>query len=198
MYARAVDDAGARLRALRQDEWQNFALAGVALGLAMGATGFVPQLAGPLFVGALAAGVSGIRALWRHWDLVDRLAGERDAYTIAEVFAYASRHATLDRRRTYAALIRDHLQPLGGGAPPRTDAAADELRALSEELEDGDLELDPACAVACQRLVSELTESQVFDLDCAVPPETLRSSAHRIRSGFSTREDCLERSAELA
>ena len=186
MYARAVDAAGARLRTLRQDEWQNLALAGVALALAMGATEFAPQLAGPLLVGGLAAGLLGIRALWRHWDLVDRLAGERDAYTIAEVLAYASRYATLDRRRTYAAIIRSHLQPSDVGPPPRADAAAVELSALAEELENGDLGLDPVCAVACQRLTSELTECQVLNLNSAMSRETLRSSAHRIRSGFST------------
>ena len=186
MYARAVDDARARLTTLRRDEWQNFALAGIALGLALGATEFVPQLAGALLVGGLAAGLLGIRALWRHWDLVDRLAGERDAYTIAEVLAYASRYATLDRRRTYAAVIRSHLEPSGVGPPPRADAAAFELSALAEELENGDLELDPVCAVACQRLVSELTESQVLNLNSEMPRETLRSNAYRIRSGFST------------
>ena len=85
MYARAVDDAGTRLRELRRDEWHDLALAGVALALAIGATAYAPSLALPLLIGGLAVGALGIRALWRRWDLVDRLADEPDAYAIAEV-----------------------------------------------------------------------------------------------------------------
>ena len=184
MYAWAVDDARARLTALRQEQFQDFALAGVALGLAMVATEFVPQLAVPLLVGGIAIAMLGMRALWRHWDLVDYLAGERDAYTITEVFSYASRQATIDRRRTFAAIIRIRLRSSDVGSPPQVDDATVELKALAEELEDGDLELHPACAIACLRLVSELTDSPL--LSSAMPRETLRSSVHRIRSGFST------------
>jgi hypothetical protein len=186
MYARAVDEAGARLQALRHEEWLDFALGAFTLGLAMAATEFIPQLAVPLLVGGLTTAVLGMRALWRHWDLVDRLAGERDAYTIAEVFAYASREATMDRRRTSAAIIRNYLQPSVGGAPALRDGAAFELEALAGELEDDDLELDPACAVACLRLVTEHTQSPL--LNSAMPRESLRSSAHRIRTGFTARQ----------
>jgi hypothetical protein len=150
----------------------------------MGATELVPQLAVPLLVGGLTTLVLGMRALWRRWDLVDRLAGESDAYTIAEVYAYASREATMERRRTFAALIRGHLGSVGD-VPEGLDDAAAELRALVDELEDEHLELDPACAVACLRLVIEPEHSPL--LNSAMHRESLRSSAHRIRSGFKTR-----------
>ena len=91
MYARAVDEARTRLRELRHEEWYDFALSGASLGLAIWATEYAPSLALPLLVGGLALGVLGIRALWRHWDLVDRLTDEPDAYAIAEVLATASR-----------------------------------------------------------------------------------------------------------
>jgi hypothetical protein len=184
MYARAVDDAGTRLRELRNEEWFDLALAGAALGLAMGATEYAPSLTLPLFSGGLALGVLGIRALWRHWDLVDRLADEPAAYAISEVFEYALRETTMERRQRYAALIRHHLEPTTGRSPRLDDAAA-ELAALADELEDEALELSPACAVVCSRLVSDPTQSPL--LNPALPRDDLRSGAHRIRMGLTRR-----------
>jgi hypothetical protein len=91
MYARAVDEAAVRLRKLRNDEWECFGLAAMAFGLALLATQFRPDLALPVCVGGLVAWALGIRALWRRWDLVDRLSGERDAWVIPEVRDYAKR-----------------------------------------------------------------------------------------------------------
>jgi hypothetical protein len=124
MYARAVDDAGTRLRELRQDEWHDLGLAGVALGIAIGATEYAPSLAMPLLIGGLAVGALGIRALWRHWDLVDRLADEPDAYGISEVLAYASLETTMERRRHSAAQIRHHLESTCTSRPGRSEHAA--------------------------------------------------------------------------
>jgi hypothetical protein len=185
-HARAVEDAGARLRELRHEEWQDFALAGLTFGLAMAATELVPQIAVPLLVGGLAPAVLGMRALWRRWDFVDRLAGERDAHTIPEVAAYALRETTVEKRRMFAALIRSRLGQAGNDDLRESDGPAAELVALARELEDEDLELDPASAIACLRLVSEPTESPL--LNPAMPRENLRSSAHRIRSGFTARQ----------
>ena len=91
MHARAVDDAATRLRDLRREEWEDLSLAALAIALALAATWARPALALPLFLGGLAVGALGLRALWRRWDLVDRLAGERDAHVISEVRAYAAR-----------------------------------------------------------------------------------------------------------
>lgn len=182
MYARAVDEAAARLHELRHEEWENIGLAALALLLAVAVTQIRPELALPLFLGGLAVGAFGVRALWRRWDLVDRLAGERDAYVISEVLAYASREATMGRRHTYAALVRSRLRQPGLALQPRVDAAAEELEALASELDDGELTLDPACAVACMRLLSDPAESPL--LNPALPAEDLRSSVRQIRSGF--------------
>jgi hypothetical protein len=73
MYARAVDEAAARLRELRHEEWEELGLAAVALGFALAATQVLPRLAAPLFLGGLPLWALGVRALWRRWDLVDRL-----------------------------------------------------------------------------------------------------------------------------
>ena len=182
MHARAVDDAETRLKALRREEREDLALAGVTLGLAIAAAERAPSLALPLLIGGMALGVLGIRALWRHWDLVDRLAGEPDAYAIAEMLAYAARETTMQKRRMFAALIRHHLEPMSAERPNRAGDAAEELAALADELEDETLELSPASAVACSRLLGEPIESPL--LNPALPHDGLRSSVRRIRSGL--------------
>jgi len=183
MYARAVDDAAARLQALRREEREKLGLAAIALVLAAGAAEFRPEFALPLFVGGLVIGALGMRALWRRWDLVDRLSAERDAYVIDEVFAYASREAGLDRRRSFAALIRSRLPQPGVVSDARVVAAAHELEALATELEDSTLALDPAAAVACMRLLTDLGDSPL--LNASFTPEELRSRVRQIRAGFT-------------
>ena len=185
MYARAVDDASVRLHELRREELQDFGLAALALGLALAATQLRPAFAMPLFLGGVAVGALAVRALWRRWDLVDRLAGERDAYVISDVLAYASRETTKERRHWFAAVIRSVVSQPGPAVVARVHAAAEDLEALASELEDEELALDPACAVACARLVSDPSQSPL--LNPALPPEELRSRVRQIRSGFTIR-----------
>ena len=185
MYARAVEDAAQDLRELRHDEWGDFGLGALALSLAAVAGQFRSALALPLLIGGLTVWALGVRALWRHWDLVDRLAGNRDAYVISDVLAYASREATMDRRRNFAAMIRGTIRQPGLALESRVRAAADELEALASELEDEELVLDPACAVACLRLLRDSPGSPL--LNPALPSSDLRSSVVRIRSGFTSR-----------
>jgi hypothetical protein len=182
MYARAVDDAKIRLRSLRRERWEDLGLAALVLVLAVVAAEVRPELALPLFVGGLAVGALGIRALWRHWDLVERLSGERDAYVIPEVFANASRETEIERRQSFAALIRSRLPQPGIVSDARVAAAAGELEALAAERDDRALVLEPAAAVACLRLLTDLDDSPL--LNPAVPPEDLRSRIRQIRSGF--------------
>jgi hypothetical protein len=185
MYARAVEEAAIRLRELRHEEWEDLSLAALALGLAPVAAEARPAFALPLFVGGLVVGALGVRATWRRWDLVDRLAGERDAYVISDVLAYAARESTMEHRRTFAALIRSTVTQPGLAVEAQLDAVAQELEALASELEDEELALDPACAVACRRLLSDLVESPL--LNPVLPPEDLRSRVLQIRLGFTTR-----------
>jgi hypothetical protein len=182
MYARAVDDAEIRLRSLRREKREDFGLAACALGLAVVAAEVRPALALPLFIGGASVGALGLRALWRRWDLVERLSTERDAYVIPEVLAYASREAEIDRRQSFAALIRSRLPQPGLVSDARVVAAAEELEALARELEDGRLAFDPAAAVACMRLLTDLGESPL--LNPMLPQEDLRSRIRQIRAGF--------------
>jgi hypothetical protein len=177
MYARAVEEGAAKLRALRHEEWEDLGLGAVAIALAVAATQVWPELAVPLFVGGVAVGVKGVRAAWRRWDLVDRLADYVDAHVIPEVLAYASRHASMERRRTFASFLRCRL--LAGDS--RLAAVAQELEALAIDLEDESLAFDPVAAVATMRLLSE-PESPL--LDRTAPMDTLRSRVLQIRSGF--------------
>ncbi len=182
MYARVVDDAAAHLRALRRERREDFGLAALATVLAIAAAAYRPELALPLLAGGLAIGVLGVRAVFRHWDLVERLSGERDAYVIPEVLACASHEADVERRQTFAAMIRSHLLQPGLVGTPRVMAAADELEALARDLDDRGLVLDPAAAVACMRLLTGIDASPLFN--SALPPEDLRSRVYQIRSGF--------------
>jgi hypothetical protein len=185
MYARAIDEAGDRLRALRHEAWGDLGLAALAFGLGVAATRTRSELAAPLLVGALALVALGARAAWRRWELIERLAGQVDAYAIADVLAYASRQGTMERRQSFAALIRCQLPQPGLDGDERILAVADELEALAAELDDGALALDPASAVACMRLLSDLEESPL--LNRARPTEELRSRIRQIRSGFKPR-----------
>jgi hypothetical protein len=185
MYARAVDDSAGRLRALRHEGWEDLGLAVLTFGLAIAAAQTGSKLAVPLLIGAFGVGALGVRALWRRWDLVDRLAVEDDAYVIPEVLAYASKQGTMERRQTFAALVRSHLPQLQLAAQPCVAAAAEELSELAAELEDPTLALDPVSAIACLRLLSDPDESPL--LNTALPREDLRSRVRQIRCGFSPR-----------
>jgi hypothetical protein len=180
MYARAVEEGAAKLRALRHEEWEDLGLGAVAVALAVATTQVWPQLAVPLFVGGVVVGVKGVRAAWRRWDLVDRLSNYVDAYVIPEVLAYASRHASMERRRTFASFIRTRLL----ATDQRIAAVARDLEALAIELDDDSLALDPVAAVATMRLLSE-PESPL--LDRTAPTDELRSRVLQIRSGFRPR-----------
>jgi hypothetical protein len=179
-----VDEAATRLRELRREEQEDLALGALALGLAVLAASVTPSLALPLFAGGLGVGVLGVRALWRRWDLVERLSGDPDAYAIPEVLHFAEREATLDRRRSLAALVRLRLAEPGCGFEARVAQAADDLRALADELEDPDSDLDPACAVACARLLGD-PGSPLLDPGCSACE--LRGAIRRIRAGFTPR-----------
>lgn len=183
MYARAVEEAAVQLRGLRHEQWGSLALGGSAVAGALAATQAWPALAVPLFVGGLVVGAGGVRAALRRSALLDHLAGDRDAYVISDVLAHASLEGTMDRRRTYAALIRRRLtEP--ALEPPIQDAA-EELEALASDLVDEGLALDPACAVLCVRMLTDLVESPF--LRAAAPRGELRSCVGRIRGGFSSR-----------
>ena len=181
VYAGAIDEAERRLRELQREQWGELGLALAALALAVAASQFHRAFAIPLLLGGLVVGARGIRAAWLRWDIVDRLVGDRDTYVIGEVGAYAARQATMARRHSFATAIRSTVRET---APSRVGAAAYELAALARELDDEALELEPACAVTCMRLLDELPDSWL--LDAASSQETLQSCISRIRAGFST------------
>ena len=77
----------------RSSSWR---LSAAALSVSLVLTGVYRPLVLPLFVAGVALGALAIRSLWRRWDLVDRLADDRDAHVIPEVGAYAARHGRVD------------------------------------------------------------------------------------------------------
>jgi hypothetical protein len=185
VYARAIDQADARLRELRQEGCGELALAATALVSSVVATELIPAFAPPLFIAGVVVGMLGVRAMWRRWDLLERLAGDRDAHVISDVRAFASREATMERRHSFAALVRGTLREASRANDARLLAVADDLEALASELEDDDLTLEPASAVACTRLLSDFPGSPL--LDQTLPTEDLRSRVWQIRSSFTSR-----------
>lgn len=185
MHARALERSAAELHELRRDQWEDLAVGAFFLALAVAAGAVRPSLAAPLLIGGLLGMARGVRALWRHWDLLDRLAGERDAQVIPEVQARARRDATPRQRRAFAAQLRTTLADPGEALAGRTREAADELEALASELEDETLALDATCAVACRRLLTETASSPL--LNPALPRETLYWRISGIRAGFAPR-----------
>jgi hypothetical protein len=91
----------------------------------------------------------------------------------------------MERRQSFAALVRGRVREARLVSDARVLAVADDLEALASELEDGELALEPASAVACARLLSDMTQSPL--LNHTSPPEDLRSRVRQIRSGFRPR-----------
>lgn len=183
MVARAVQDAEHRLHDLRLETWEDGAVAVAAFALAIAASSVRPSLALPLFVGGLFLAGRTVVALFRRSDLLDRLVGESDAYAIAEVRALAEQQANMASRRWLSKAIRLRLQVAEN---PRVVANADELAALAEELIDPVLELDPACAVACSRLLTDHFSSPLINR--ALPADDVRSRLAQISAGFKRRD----------
>ena len=173
---------GRRLKDLRREEWEDGAVGAAVLALAVGASLVRPSLALPLFVGGLFLAWRAVVAGWRRWDLVDRLLVERDAYSIPEVRLRGEREASMANRRLLSRAIRSRLEL---AESPRVAANADQLAALAEELADPQLDLDPACAAACSRLLGDEITSP---LAAALPADEVRSRLAQIRSGFRPRD----------
>jgi hypothetical protein len=183
MTARRVDEAAARLRDLRQDEWSDLGLAGVAMGLAIAASTLHPPLALPLVIGAFVLLVLGLRALIQRCELFDRLLLDEDAYSIAEIRRRAAKTASMNSRRELAASLRRRLDPLPGySIRARVAAVSTELAELAGELEDETLELDPWCAVRCEQLITSAADSPLHN--DALPAEDLLSRINQVRAGF--------------
>jgi len=182
MYARALDDAAARLAELRRAEAYDAGLAATSFAASLAMTALYPPLAVPLLVGGVAMGARAVHALWQRWDVVDRLADEREAYVIPEVRTYAAREAHVARRRHHAAVIRSWID---GPPDARIASATEELSELARELEDPCLELEPACAVVCKRLLTDPIASPL--LNRSLPGDDVLTWTIRIRAGFSAR-----------
>lgn len=176
VHARAVIEAETRLAELRRDEWQQLGLSALALAASLAMTAAYEPLVAPLFVGGMAMWLLGIRSLWRRWDLVDRLADDRDAYVISAVRAYAARDARMDRRHTNAASLRYWA------AQEDLTEVVSELEQLARDLENADLDLSPACAVVCRRLLTDPTVSPLLNGGVA---SDLHETIVEIERGFS-------------
>jgi hypothetical protein len=183
MVARAVEAADRRLHHLRQAGRQDGALAAAAFGLAVVASTFHSSFTLPLFAGGWIFAWRTVRHAWRRWDLLDRLLVEPDAYVIPDVRRRAERQAGMANRRSLSRSIRFQLEL---GTNPRVVSAAGELAGLADELDDAQLELAPACACACRRLLNDDLASPL--INSGLPADDVRSQLRQIRGGFHRRQ----------
>jgi len=125
----------------------------------------------------------GIRDVIRRWDLIDCAAEDEDAYLIPAVRDHARQAATMKRRHVLALSIRTLLSRADVAAT-HVSPVAEELEVLADELDDDLLELDPAAAVACCRLVGDVDSPL---RNPAAPVEDVRARVVQILGGFHAR-----------
>ncbi len=185
MVARDVEHAASSLRVLRHEARDRLGLAIFALALAIGASQLRPDFAVPFLIGGVAVLFLSLRTMLRRWELIDQLLPDRDAYMIEEVRRRAEQAASMQNRHVLATSIQWLLTHPGSGTGPRIAVATRELEMLAAELENESLAFDPACAVACERLVNNTTESPLRNP--ALPPDEVRSRLTQILGGFAER-----------
>jgi hypothetical protein len=178
-----MEESEARLRELRRAQWEGFGLSALLLAAAFSASLLHLALALPLLFGGLTGTALGIGAAYRRWDLLDRLAAQPDAYAIAEVRALASAETAPQRRHSLS--LRLILNDPGARINARVTGAAEDLEALVHDLDDDELVLDPAAAIACARFVRDPMNSPL--LDASSHAEDVRSRVRQIQSGFHPR-----------
>lgn len=185
MYSRAIEEYETRLYDLRRSVWESVGLGCVSLVSALAASALHPALALPLFFGGLTGMFLGIRAEWRRWDLIDQLMAQPDAYAIPELRARAMEEVTPERRQSLAVSLRRLLNAPGARIVDRIADAAEDLEALARDLDDDELVLDAAAAVACAQLLSDPMNSPLFNESAHA--DDVRSRVRHIRSGFNRR-----------
>ena len=131
--------------------------------------------------GGFAVGFLGLRALWRRWD---SSSGSK-ATTMRTPSPRCAKRAAGSPRRAAARPCRIDPQQAGPARARRARRVrrGGGLRRSASELDDDELELDPAAAVACARLLEDFAASTLLNLD--LPPEehvscTLRPIRSRV------------------
>jgi hypothetical protein len=144
------------------------------------------RLAFALVGGAAFALVLALVAALKRRSLIHRLTLERDAYVIPAVRRYGRRLTRQRARkrlsRSLTSLVADPWRSAPYVVPTRVVAFADDLEEIARELGEADTEVDPVCAAACLRLLTEGANSPL--LNPALPVEDLRAALMRIRNGI--------------
>lgn len=187
MTARRLEACAAELAALRRESIQQVLVAAGAAGgaLAASATGR-PTLASALLLGAVGLAVLAVGTRLRRTELIEALATNPSAHEIPEVRSYALAFTSPARRAEMARSIRLLLAPPPPGAADplaaRVREHRRELEALADELADPRATIDPACAVACHRLLTDGRSSPLWARELG--SRELRSALLRIHSGI--------------
>lgn len=183
--ARTLEQAEATVGELRREARQDTVVVALALVSALLTTQVRPAVVLPALVVGVAFSFLAARASFRRFQLLDRLAADRDAYAIREIRSRGVRASSMKNRRMLAASIRRMPGEPGVALETRITVCRDELERLADELDRPELTLDAFAAVACERLLSDGGESPLFNP--ALPVDSLISRLRQIRVGFEPR-----------
>lgn len=186
MHAREVEEARLDLRRRRR-RGAEAGLLSAAVGVgAVVSFPFAPALAFALAVGAGLEALVGAAALCGYRDRISKLALEPAAYVLPEVDRYGRRLAGQGQRARLAAWISEILAdvevPGNLFLVDRVLRCAHELEALARDLAHPRARVQPACAVACSRLLTCAVESPLYNP--RLPADELEITVHRIRAGI--------------
>lgn len=184
MTARAIEHESARLTGMRTRVVEGATLAAGTFAAALLATELAPDLAVPLLLGALWMTAVAMRAFVRRHLLIEDLALDREAHAIPAVRKLALRASSPEHRKLVAASIGAVLEA-SAGRVERIEAQRELLEELAADLVDERLSLEPAAAVALDRLTVEGWDAFYGS---AVPADELGSQLRRILGGFAPLE----------
>lgn len=187
MIARRLEAYAAELAALRRMSFDRMLVAaGATLGAAAASAAGRPAFASALLLGAIALAVLAAGTRLQRGDLIEALAADPSAHEIPEVRSYALAFASPARRAEMARSIRLLLTPTAGAAAvplaARVGEHRRELEAIADELANPRAAIDPACAVACYRLLTDGRSSPLWSRELG--SRELRSALRRIHSGI--------------
>jgi hypothetical protein len=148
-----------------------------------------PAFAASLAAGALVLALCAVTVRARRNELIRRWAVHRDAYELPSVAAYGAKISSAENVARLAAWLREVLEtcgdPLTWVPSARIRACRDEIAALADELVSPDHSLSPDGAAECQRLLTRMVESPLYNEQ--LPEEDLRAAIFRIRDRVSFR-----------
>ncbi len=163
--------------------------AGVLVLASVPAFFLAPPFAAALAAGALVLALCAATVRAHRNELIRRLAVHRDAYELPSVAAYGAKISSAENVALLAKWLREIVDSCGDPQTwvpsARVGACRVEITALADELASPYSLLSPDGAAECQRLLTRMVESPLYNTE--LPEEDLRAAIFRIRGRISLR-----------